>query len=94
MHVGSLGSIVTVSDAVGVTGTSVLHANTLTLLNTMLLLTSGVVSIIGVHGVAMKVPTVTSTAFMVVSYLGVVFLGVQCCEYLHLYWCIYSCGYH
>lgn len=62
-----------------------LYSNTLTLLNTNLLLTSGVVSIGGMHSITMKTSVLSSVLLMVVVVLGTVFLLVQCCEYLHLY---------
>jgi len=76
----------TSSDAITV------YSNTLTLLNSTLLLTSGVVSVGAIHSMAMKTPVLSSAMLAVVVVLGTVFLMVQCCEYLHLYWCIYSSG--
>jgi len=61
------------------------YSNTLTLLNTNLLLTSGVVSIGGMHSITMKTAVQSSVLLMLVVVLGTVFLLVQCCEYLHLY---------
>jgi len=62
-----------------------MYANTLTLLNTDLLITSGVVSIAAMHGMTMKSLTNAVVLLVVVCMLGSVFLLVQCIEYLHLY---------
>ena len=70
--------------------TTMVYANTLTMLNTDLLLTSGVVSISAVHACTMKTMVSTHLLLLVVVILGLVFLMVQCVEYLHLYWCMYS----
>ena len=70
--------------------TSTVTNNTLTLLNTSLLLTSGVVSVGGVHALTMKTHVQSVGLFMVVVALGTSFMMVQCCEYIHLYWCLYS----
>ena len=68
----------------------VLYANTLTMLNTSLLLYSGVVSVSLVHTLVLKTLVMSNTMVVSISLLAIVFLGVQCVEYLHLYWCIYS----
>ncbi len=65
--------------------TSTVYSNTLTLLNTDLLLTSGVVSVGAVHSMQMKTMVQTMGLLLVVIALGTTFLLVQCCEYLHLY---------
>lgn len=89
---GSTASIVSVSSGLGTSDVTTMYANTLTLLNTNLLLASGVVSIAAIHAVSMKTPVIGTTMMLVVSMLGTVFLVVQCCEYIHLYWCMYSSG--
>ena len=61
------------------------YSNTLTLLNSTLLLTSGVVSVAAIHSMSMKTPVMSSAMLAVVVLLGTLFLMVQCCEYLHLY---------
>ena len=64
---------------------SVLYQNTLTLLNSMLLLTSGVVSVAAVHTHTMKLLVASTVYLSIIVALATVFLGVQCCEYVHLY---------
>lgn len=64
---------------------STIYSNTLTLLNTDLLLTSGVVSVAAIHSMTMKTLVQSNSMLLVVVMLGTVFLLVQCCEYLHLY---------
>eukprot|EP01012_Entosiphon_sulcatum_P016747 TRINITY_DN21636_c0_g1_i1.p1 TRINITY_DN21636_c0_g1~~TRINITY_DN21636_c0_g1_i1.p1 ORF type:complete len:193 (-),score=11.35 TRINITY_DN21636_c0_g1_i1:37-615(-) len=76
----------------GVEQYGVLYQNTLTLLNTHLLLWTGVLSILAVHAHAMKLPISASLYLAEVVCLGGCFLLVQCCEYVHLYWCLYTAG--
>ena len=64
---------------------SSLYANTLTLLNTNLLVTSGVLSVGAMHSVVMKTNSLSNSLLLMVVGLGTLFLMVQCCEYLHLY---------
>ena len=73
------------SPQLGHVGNTSVYINTLTLLNTNLLVTSGVVSIAAMHAVVMKTPVLSNSMLMVVVVLGSIFLLVQCCEYLHLY---------
>ena len=87
---GSTDTLGSSSTGHGVLSTGVAYSNTLTLLNTDLLLTSGVVSIAGMHGMTMKTIAHAMLMLLVVCMLGTVFLLVQCIEYLHLYWCLYS----
>lgn len=82
---GSTSSIVSVSTSVGTNECTTMYANTLTLLNTNLLLASGVVSIASIHAVHMKTPVMSTVMMSMVAMLGTVFLVVQCCEYIHLY---------
>jgi len=89
---GSTDTLGSSSTGHGVLSTGVAYSNTLTLLNTDLLLTSGVVSIAGMHGMTMKTIVHAMLMMLVVCMLGTVFLLVQCIEYLHLYWCLYSSG--
>jgi len=82
---GSTGALATCSTVAGTVETSTVYSNTLTLLNTDLLLTSGVVSVGAVHSMQMKTMIQTMGLLLVVIALGTTFLLVQCCEYLHLY---------
>ena len=75
---------------IGSVATITMYSNTLTLLNTNLLLASGVVSVAAIHSVTMKTLVHTNYMLVLVVVLGTVFLLVQCCEYIHLYWCMYS----
>ena len=67
-----------------------MYQNTLTLLNTDLLLSSGVLAVAGMHTVVLQLLGVHCLLLTVVVIVAVLFLAVQCCEYIHLYWCIYS----
>ena len=82
---GSVGVLSTVVVQLGVVDCSSVYSNTLTLLNTDLLLSSGVVSVSVVHSMTMKTLVHSNTAILLVVLLGTVFLLVQCCEYMHLY---------
>ena len=64
---------------------STIYSNTLTLLNTDLLLTSGVVSVAAIHAMTMKTLVHSNSMLLLVVMLGTVFLLVQRFEYLHLY---------
>nr|QHQ98657.1 cytochrome c oxidase subunit 3 [Diplonema japonicum] len=89
---GSLHSLgYSVSDG-GVEWVALVYQNTLTLLNTDLLLFSGCVSIAAVHSHTMHTPVAAALQLLLIVLLALVFLVVQCCEYLHLYWCVYSSG--
>jgi heme/copper-type cytochrome/quinol oxidase subunit 3 len=64
---------------------SVMYQNTLTLLNTDLLLWTGAVSISAIHAHAMRTPVVACTQLSMIVCIASCFLLVQCCEYIHLY---------
>nr|QHQ98640.1 cytochrome c oxidase subunit 3 [Lacrimia lanifica] len=87
---GGVGVMVHSTPQLGHVGSTSVYVNTLTLLNTNLLVTSGIVSIAAMHAVVMKTSVLSNSMLMLVVVLGSVFLLVQCCEYLHLYWCMYS----
>ena len=74
----------------GVEQHGVMYQNTLTLLNTHLLLWTGVLSVLAIHAHTMKVPVSVAAYLTAVCSLGGCFLLVQCCEYVHLYWCLYT----
>nr|ATQ37484.1 cytochrome c oxidase subunit 3 [Rhynchopus euleeides] len=76
----------------GVEVSSVVLQNTLTLMNSYLLITSGVVSVSALHCCTMRVHVLYTSSLLVVLVLGTAFLGVQCIEYVHLYWCINTSG--
>jgi len=82
---GSTNTLATTVVSTSSTDAVSVYSNTLTLLNSTLLLTSGVVSVAAVHSISMKTSVMSSAMLMVVVVLGTVFLMVQCCEYLHLY---------
>nr|QHQ98688.1 cytochrome c oxidase subunit 3 [Artemidia motanka] len=69
-----------------------IYQNTLTLANTVLLTYSGIWSVIMCHGISIMSTGITLSGLWNTILLGVTFLGIQCCEYLHLYWCIFSAG--
>jgi len=85
MQMGTTGSLSECSCIAAAVDVSTVYSNTLTLLNTDLLLWSGVVSIAAVHSMTMKSMIQTMGLLLVVVMLGTTFLLVQCCEYLHLY---------
>nr|QHQ98672.1 cytochrome c oxidase subunit 3 [Rhynchopus humris] len=89
---GSLGCMYQCTVLLDVEWGITLYQNTLTLLNTDLLLTSGVWGVAAMHAVVLHLLLVHCYATTTIILLAVVFLAVQCCEYLHLYWCIYSSG--
>nr|ATQ37457.1 cytochrome c oxidase subunit 3 [Diplonema ambulator] len=89
---GSLHSIGSTVSSTGSEWHTLVYQNTLTLLNTDLLLFSGCVSIAAVHSHAMLLPVTASVQLLCIVLLALMFLSVQCCEYIHLYWCIYSSG--
>lgn len=57
----------------------------LTLVNSDLLFSSGVATIMMVHVLSGSITVLGDVLLSVVVGLGCVFLGVQCCEYVHLY---------
>ena len=67
-----------------------LIANGLTLVNTVLLISSGMIVVSGVHVAALGVHLLYSTLVVCTVAAASGFLSVQCIEYLHLYWCINS----
>ena len=69
----------------GVDSVSLIYQNTLTLLNTDLLLSTGVVSIAAMHSHTMKNILHGTLCMTVLVTVASVFLLVQCCEYLHLF---------
>ena len=87
---GSTGALVDVVVSMGAMDSTSVYSNTLTLLNTELLVSSGVLSVSGIHSITMKTSVQTGSILLLVVLLGTVFLMVQCCEYVHLYWCMYS----
>jgi heme/copper-type cytochrome/quinol oxidase subunit 3 len=82
---GSTGALVDMVLSIGSMDTISVYSNTLTLLNTDLLVSSGVLSISGIHSMTMKTTIQTCGMLVLVVVLGTVFLMVQCCEYIHLY---------
>ena len=82
---GSVGVLSTLDIELGVVASSTVYSNTLTLLNTDLLLTSGVISVGAIHSITMKTVVQSNGMLLLVVMLGTVFLLVQCCEYMHLY---------
>ena len=88
--IGSTGALVDVVVSMGAMDSTSVYSNTLTLLNTELLVSSGVLSVSGIHSITMKTSVQTGSILLLVVLLGTVFLMVQCCEYVHLYWCMYS----
>ena len=74
----------------GVEHHGVMYQNTLTLVNTHLLLWTGVLSVLAVHAHTMKLPVSIAGYLVAVCCIGGCFLLVQCCEYVHLYWCLYT----
>ena len=90
MHTGSSGALHDTVIAISNMDTVCMYSNTLTLLNTDLLVFSGVLSVSAIHSITMKTTTQTCSMLMLVVLMGTVFLTVQCCEYLHLYWCLYT----
>ena len=76
----------------GASTTSTVFQNTLTLANTDLLLSSGVLSIAAVHHGASRTSTLSAMLYLCVVDVAILFLTVQGCEYLHLYWGLASCA--
>ena len=59
--------------------------NTLTLINTDLLLASGVASMLSMHAHTLRVPVLCTCMLAVVALQATAFLAVQCIEYMHLH---------
>ena len=85
IHGTSGGSVSTWYMGMGTQDVTTSYSNTLTLLNTNLLLASGVLSVGSVHAVGMKLPVLANSSMLLVMVLGTLFLSVQCCEYIHLH---------
>ncbi len=64
---------------------AVVYQNTLTLLNSDLLLATGALSIAAVHSHTMRTATSGCFYLSLIVCAASAFLLVQCCEYLHLY---------
>ena len=82
---GSTGALADTVISMGNQDTVLLYSNTLTLVNTDLLVTSGILSVSAIHSTTMKTTTQTAGMLLLVVLLASVFLMVQCCEYIHLY---------
>ena len=80
-----VGSTDAVTLSVTTISTSTVYSNTLTLLNTDLLLTSGIMSVGAAHSINMKCLVQSNSMFLLIVLVGMVFVLIQCCEYVHLY---------
>nr|QHQ98702.1 cytochrome c oxidase subunit 3 [Sulcionema specki] len=76
----------------GTTTSGVHFQNALTIINTDLLLFTGVLSVVVVHCNSTSTMLYTHSLFTYIIILGGVFVVVQCCEYVHLYWNMFSAG--
>nr|QHQ98624.1 cytochrome c oxidase subunit 3 [Namystynia karyoxenos] len=74
----------------GVTSSGLVFQNALTLANSDLLFTTGMLALVVVHSMAGSLLCCAEAGCGVVVVLGSVFLEVQVCEYGHLYWCFFS----
>merc|ERR1711904_465218 len=74
----------------GTTHTVFVFQNALTLANTDLLLTTGVLAVAIMHLIVYRIIVGAQLLLGILIVAGKLFLGVQCCEYLHLYWCLFS----
>ena len=63
-------------------------ANALTLINTVLLISSGMVAVAALHASSLRAHILYSSLVVVVVVAATAFLSVQCMEYMHLYWTI------
>merc|ERR1712083_1235604 len=80
-HVAMDGTLVT---------TGLVFQNALTLANTDLLFATGLLAVIVMHCHAALMLAHIQLWLGIIVMAGSVFLVVQCCEYQHLYWCIFS----
>ena len=65
-----------------------LIANTLTAINTVLLISSGMTAVSGLHAVALRAYLLYCSLVSSTLVAATAFLSVQAIEYMHLYWCI------
>ena len=90
IHAEGQGSLDHVVEHLGYMLSTLQMANALTMVNTTLLLTTGVLAGYAVHALSMRLPVLACTLMHTIVSLGMLFLSVQCMEYGHLYWCIHS----
>lgn len=72
--------------------TGLVFQNALTLANTDLLFATGLLAVIVMHCHAALMLAHIQLWLGIIVMAGSVFLVVQCCEYQHLYWCLFSAG--